>query len=56
MKWILALQVERQGKRTDRLRNASGQLSIQKITHGYHTSQQSIPNKNDRTVPRDKRG
>ena len=43
-------------RETDRLRNASGQLSIQKITHGYHTSQQGIPNKNDRTIPRDKRG
>ena len=33
-----------------------GQLSIQKTAHGYHTSQQRILSKNDRTIPRGKRG
>ena len=49
------MQVERQGKRTDCLWNAPAQWSIQKTAHGYHTSQQGIPSKNGRTIPRGKR-
>ena len=35
---------------------APGQLLIQKTVHGYHTSQQGIPSKNDQTIPRAKQG
>ena len=55
-KRVLALQVERQDKRTDSLWNTTGQLSIQKTPHGYHTRRQGISSKNDQTIPRGKWG
>ena len=50
------MQVERQSKRTVCFWNTPGQLLTQKPAHGYHTRQQGIPSKNDRTIPRSKRG